>query len=158
MKIGMVVTVSPKWYGNVLRGIGKGDIEVDYWTNGWLPDPSIKLDRLEVYYEGSCILEGDVINQYKATPNSVFNRYMKNTYPIGLEPKDKFIDFQTMLDAAFRTPCKPQIGNIVFRVDGISGGMIDGLKSSGIYIPENVKILPSKKLDHQINNIAYRDI
>lgn len=156
MTIGMVVTVSDNWYKNVLLGISKGAIEIDYWTNGWLPDAKRNVNRLEVYYQGTLILVGDVVDKYKETPVNVFYKYRNNLYAIGLQPQDKIDDFKKMLDNAFRKDCKPEIGNIIFQVDGISSAIINGLRNNGINIPNGIRSLPQQKINKTIDNISYK--
>jgi hypothetical protein len=156
MPIGMVVTVSDQWYRNVLIGISKGVIEIDYWTNGWLPDVKKNANRLEVYYQGALILEGDIVDEYKETPANVFYKYQNNLYAIGLQPQDNINNFQQMLDSAFRKACEPEIGNIIFQVDGISSTIINGLRSKGINIPNGIKALPQQNANQTINKITYK--
>ncbi len=156
MPTGMVVTVSDNWYKNVLEGISKGTTVIDYWTNGWLPDEKKRVNRIEVYYESSRILEGDFIRAYKDSPDDVFNAYQKDLYTIGLQPGDTIVQFDQMLNSAFRKDCGPKIGNIIFRVDGISSLIIERLRAEGINIPNQIKPLQPEKTDRKIRTIEYK--
>lgn len=156
MPTGMVATVSEQWYINVLKSISIGVTEIDYWTNSWLPDKKQNVSRLEVYYQGDLFLAGDIVDQYKATPNEVFKKNNKRLYTIGLQPQNNIKDFLQMLDNSFRNGYGHKIGNIIFDVDSISSAVIKGLRSKGFKIPYKIKALPPQKANQPIRKIVYK--
>lgn len=145
---GMVVTVSAEWYKNVLIGITKGNLKVDYWTNGWIPQK--KIDELEVYYDGILILKGTVDEEaYCSKPEDVFSSYKgKNLYTIGVEPQAKYKDFEAVLKNAFTSQLSDTIGNIVFTINSVSGKIIDEYEKRGISFPYSIEKITKEKEDN----------
>lgn len=149
-----VVTRSDEWVKNVIKGIMNGVREVDFWTNGRLPDQKRVKDIafVEVYYEGTLILQGDYRDSYSDTPNNVFNKYNENLSSIGLVNGNSFSDFEKLLNDAFTSPHSQNIGNIIFEVKSVSKYALD------LFSENNFNIVDDKKLQKNIQNIAYDEI
>jgi|GEM_PF-2287733 hypothetical protein len=157
MATGLVVTISAEWYKNVLSCIEKGGVDIDYWTNGWLPDEKVNnVERLEVYYENQMVLGGEILYMEKDTPINIFNKFKRNLESIGVGNRNKYEDFERILNEAFSSELNEKIGNIVFRVDTISSEIADGLKKRGVNIPNSIR-KEKKELDcdTKINRIRY---
>lgn len=154
MLTAQVVTRSDEWVKNVIKGIMNGVREVNFWTNGWLPDQkkAKNVKSVEVYYEGTLLLQGDYVYSYTDTPNNVFNHYNKNLSSIGLVNGNSFSDFEKLLDDAFTSPRSQEIGNIIFEVKSVSKHALD------LFSENNFNIANDKTLQKNIQNIAYDEI
>lgn len=158
MLTAQVVTRSDEWVKNVITGIMNGVREVDFWTNGRLPDQKRAKDIkfVEVYYEGTLILQGDYVDSYTDTPNNVFNNYNKNLSSIGLVNGNSFSDFEKILNDAFTSPRSQKIGNIIFEVESVSKYALDLFSENNFN--NNFNIVNNKTLQKNIQNIAYDEI
>lgn len=157
MATGLVVTVSAEWYKNVLLYIESGGVDIDYWTNGWLPDKKVyNVERLEVYYGDQMVLGGEILYMEKDTPINIYNKFKGKLLSIGVGKSNKYGDFERILKEAFSSEPSEKIGNIFFRVDSISSTIADGLKKRGVNIPNSIRKV-EKELDgdKKINRIIY---
>lgn len=155
MLTAQVVTRSDEWVKNVITGIMNGVREVDFWTNDWLPNEEKAkcLKYIDVYYNKSLILQGHYLKSYSDTPNDVFNEYSnKHLSSIGLVNGNSFSDFEKILDDAFTSPRSQKIGNIIFEVESVSKHALD------LFSENNFNIVDDKKLQKNIQNIAYDEI
>ena len=152
----MVQTVSERWVGNVFNAISKGIFDINFWTNGCTPTKKHNPERLEVYYQKSLILAGDLIKWYKEESLTIYCHFLDQPEAIGLQPGDNFADFDDMLNSAFSSPQKEKIGNLIFKVDTISKNMANNFEKKGVNFSSDISKVNTSLINQRFyGNIKY---